>query len=69
MEIIKTVITTLDILLILLFFTFGKTAKDKPTAIGFGSMIMWLIINIPHVEMMQCLYMIKYLVSTSCHQF
>ena len=34
MEIIKTVITTLDILLILLFFTFGKTAKDKPTAIG-----------------------------------
>lgn len=43
MEIIKTVITTLDILL---FFTFGKTAKDKPTAIGFGSMIMLLIINI-----------------------
>ena len=39
MEIIKTVITTLDILLILLFFTFGKTAKDKTTAIGFGSMI------------------------------
>lgn len=46
MEIIKTVITTLDILLILLFFTFEKTAKDKPTAIGFGSMIMLLIINI-----------------------
>lgn len=46
MEIIKTVITTLDILLILLFFTFGKTAKDKTTAIGFGSMIMLLIINI-----------------------
>lgn len=46
MEIIKTVITTLDILLILLLFTFGKTAKDKPTAIGFGSMIMLLIINI-----------------------
>jgi hypothetical protein len=46
MEIIKTVITTLDILLILLFFTFGKTAKDKPTAIGFGSTIMLLIINI-----------------------
>ena len=44
MEIIKTVITTLDILLILLFFTFGKTAKDKTTAIGFGSIIMWYLL-------------------------
>ena len=46
MEIIKTVITTLDILLILLFLMFGKTAKDRTTAIGFGSMIVLFIANI-----------------------
>lgn len=45
MEIIKTVITTLDVLMILLFFTFGKTAKDKSTAIGFGSMIVLIVAN------------------------
>lgn len=45
MEIIKTVITTLDVLMILLFFTFGKTAKDKSMAIGFGSMIVLIVAN------------------------
>ena len=45
MEITKTVITTLDVLMILLFFSFGKTAKDKPTAIGFGSMIVLIVAN------------------------
>lgn len=46
MVIIKTVISTLDVLLILLLFFVGRELKDKPTAIGFGSMIMLLIINI-----------------------
>lgn len=46
MEIIKTVITTLDILHILLFLMFGKTAKDRTTAIGFGSMIVLMVANI-----------------------
>ena len=45
MEITKTVITTLDVLMILLFFSFGKTAKDKSTAIGFGSMIVLIVAN------------------------
>lgn len=45
MEIIKTVITTLDVLMILLFFSFGKTAKDKSTAIGFGSIIVLIVAN------------------------
>ena len=46
MVIVKTVISTLDVLLILLLFFVGRGSKDKSTAIGFGSMIMLLIINI-----------------------
>lgn len=46
MVIVKTVISTLDVLLILLLFFVGRESKDEPTAIGFGSMIMLLIINI-----------------------
>ena len=46
MVVVKTIISTLDVLLILLLFFFGRESKDKPTAIGFGSMIMLLIINI-----------------------
>lgn len=46
MVIVKTVISTLDVLLILLLFFVCRESKDEPTAIGFGSMIMLLIINI-----------------------
>ena len=46
MKIIETVVTTLDVLLILLLFFIGREAKDKPTAIGFGSIIVLLIANI-----------------------
>ena len=46
MVIVKTVISTLDVLLILLLFFVGRESKDYPTAIGFGSMIVLLIINI-----------------------
>lgn len=46
MVIVKTVISTLDVLLILLLFFVGRESKDKSTAIGFGSMIILLIINI-----------------------
>ena len=46
MEIIKTVVTTLDVLIILLLFLVGREMKDKPAAIGFGRIIVLLIANI-----------------------
>ena len=46
MEFIKTVISTLDFVIIVLFFFTGRESKDKSTLMGCGTMIALQIANI-----------------------
>lgn len=46
MTVMKTVISTLDMLLVMMLFFVGRESKDKQTAIGFGIMIVLILANI-----------------------
>lgn len=46
MEIIKAIVSTLDVLLILILFVYGRTSKDREMASGLGVTIVLLMLNI-----------------------
>lgn len=46
MAVIKTVISTLDVLLVAILFFAGRESKDKQTAIGFSVIITLVLTNI-----------------------
>ena len=46
MAVIKTVISTLDMLLVIMLFFVGRESEDKQTAIGLGVIITLVLANI-----------------------
>ena len=45
MVIIKTIISTLDVIFMLILFVSGRESKDKETAIALGVLVMLLLLN------------------------
>lgn len=46
MIILKTVVSTLDVLMALILFAFGRESTNGASVIGFGSMILLLLANL-----------------------